>query len=147
MGVKTVDIEVKVIDGLLDYNILLERPWVYAMAIVVSTYFRKIAFPFKGGIIIIDQLAVFSNSSQATGSISLIHGSSQSLQNFGVSLLKDHSLIDTFSLPSPSSFAEVATVETCHMISSTSSKFKKSSNYFESDDHHEDLPPSPIKSL
>ena len=47
LGDKTVEIEVEVIDGNLDYNILLGRPWIYAMATVVSTYFRKIAFPSK----------------------------------------------------------------------------------------------------
>ena len=46
LGGKTVEIDVEVINGNLDYNILLGRPWIYAMAVVVSTYFRKIAFPF-----------------------------------------------------------------------------------------------------
>jgi len=54
LGGKTVTVEVEVVDGPLDYNILLGRPWVYAMAVVVSTYFHTIAFPFKGGIIVID---------------------------------------------------------------------------------------------
>ena len=117
------------------------------MAAVVSTYFRNIAFPFQGGITIVDQLAFFPNSSQATGSIPLIHGSSQSLQNVGVRLLKDPSLMGTFSLPSPSGFAEVAIVETNHMISSTSSEFKKSFDHSDSEDHHEMLPPIPIESL
>ncbi len=117
------------------------------MAAVVSTYFRKIAFPFQGGITIVDQLAFFPNSSQAAGSIPLIHGSSQSLQNVRVGLLKDPSLMGTFALPPPSGLAEVATVEACHMISSTSSKIKKNSDHFDSVDHREGLPPSPIESL
>ena len=100
-----------------------------------STYFWTIAFTFKGGITVVDQLVFFANSSQATRSIPLIHGCSQSLQNVGVGLLKDPSLMGTFSLPPPSSFVEVATVETCQMISSTSSKFKKSSDYFDNEDH------------
>lgn len=147
LGGKIVDIEFKIVDGLLDYNILLGRPWVYAMAVIVSTYFRMIAFPFKGRITMVDQLAFFANSSQATRSIPLIHGSSQSLQNVGAGLLKYPSLMGTFSLSSPFGFMEVAIVETCHMISSTLSEFKKSFDYFESDDHHKALPPSPIKSL
>lgn len=69
------------------------------------------------------------------------------IQNVGVGLLKDPSLMGTFALPSPSSFMEVSAVETYNMISSTSSEFKKISNYFESDDHREALPPSPIESL
>jgi len=47
LGGKTIEIEFEVIDGNLDYNILLGRPWIYAMAAIVSTYFRKIAFPSK----------------------------------------------------------------------------------------------------
>ena len=66
LGGKTVIVEVEVVDGLLDYSILLGRPWVYAVAAVVSTYFHTISFPFKGGIKFIDQLALFANSSQAT---------------------------------------------------------------------------------
>jgi len=46
LGGKTVEIDVEVIDENLDYNILLGRPCIYAMAAVVSTYLRKIAFPF-----------------------------------------------------------------------------------------------------
>jgi len=117
------------------------------MAAVVSTYFRMIAFPFKGGITVIDQLAFFANSLQATGSIPLIHGHSQSLQNVGVGLLKDPSLMGDFTLPSPSGFAKVARVETCNMISSTSSDFKKNYNYFGSDSYQEVMLPSPIESL
>jgi len=47
LGGKTVEIDVEVIDGNLDYNILLGRPWIYAMAAVVSTYFRKMHFLLK----------------------------------------------------------------------------------------------------
>ena len=47
LGGKTVNVEGEVVEGLLDYNILLGRPWVYAMDAIVSTYFRMIAFPHK----------------------------------------------------------------------------------------------------
>ena len=97
---KTVTVEVEVIDRPLEYNILLGRPWVYAMVDVVSTYFRMIAFPHKGEITVIDQLAFFASSSQSTGSIPLVHGPPISLHNIGVGLVKDSSLMDTFSLPS-----------------------------------------------
>ena len=81
------------------------------MAAVVSTYFRKIAFPFQGGITIVDQQTFLPNSSQVTGSIPIIRGSNHSPQNIGVGLLKDPALMGTFSLPPPSNLAEVATVE------------------------------------
>lgn len=147
LGGKTVEIEVEVIDGNLDYNIILGRPWIYAMAAIVPTYFRKIAFPFQGGIITVDELTFFPNGSQATRSIPLIHESSQSLQNVRVGLLKDPSLMGTSTLPPPSGLTEVDIVETCHMISSTPSRFKKNSDHFDSVDHCEVLPPSPIESL
>lgn len=133
IGGKTVTIEVEVVDIPLDYNILLGRPWVYAMFVVVSTYFRIITFPYKSGITVIDQLGFFSSSSQDIGSIPLVHRPLISLQNFGVGLFKDPSLMGNFSLLSPSQMAEVSKVETCNMISSTSSDSWKISNNFEVD--------------
>jgi hypothetical protein len=88
------------------------------MAAVVSTYFRKIAFPSQGGITIIDQQTFLPNSSQVTGSIPMIHGSPSMLHNIGVGLLKDPTLMGTFTLPPPTNLAEVANVGTCNMISS-----------------------------
>ena len=96
LGGKTIEIDVEVIDGSLNYNILLGKPWIYAMATVLSTYSRNIAFPFQGGITIIDQQTFLPNSSQVTGSIPMIHGSYQLLQNIGVGLLKDPTLMGTF---------------------------------------------------
>jgi len=122
---ETIEIDVEVIDGNLDYNILLGRPWIYAMAAVVSTYFRKIVFPFQGGITVVDQQTFLPNSSQVTGSIPMIHGSNHSLQNIGVGLLKDPALMGTFALPPPRNLAEVATVETCNMKSSISNGFRR----------------------
>jgi len=147
LGEMTIEIEVEVINVNLDYNILLGRPWIYDMATIVPTYFKKIAFPFQGGITIIDQLTFLPNSSQVTGSIPLTHGSSQSLQNIGVGLLKDSPLMGTFSLPPTSNLAEVAIVETCHMLSSTSSNIKKNFEHFVRMDHHQVLPQSPIELL
>jgi len=63
LGGKTIEIDVEVIDGNLNYNILLGRPWIYSMAAIVSTYFRKIAFSFQGGIKIFDQQTFLPNSS------------------------------------------------------------------------------------
>jgi len=90
------------------------------MAAIMSTYFRKIAFPFQEGITIVDQQTFLPNSSQVTGSISMIHVSSQSLQNIKVGFLKDPTLLDTFSIPPLSNLAEVSTVETCNMVPSIS---------------------------
>jgi len=93
------------------------------MAAVVSTYFRKIAFPFQGGITIVDQQTFLPNSSQVTRSIPMIHGNPHSLQNIGVGLLKDPTLMGTFSLLPPNNLVEVATVGTCNMVSSRLRRF------------------------
>jgi len=143
LGGKTVEVDVEVIDGNLDYNILLGRPWIYAMAAVVSTYFRKIAFPYKGKVTIIDQHTFLPNGSPVTGSIPLIHGSNHPLQNIGVGLLKDPVLMGTFALPPPCNLGEIASVGTCNMISSVT----KSSETDDNMDHAMVLPPSPIEIL
>lgn len=113
------------------------------MATIVSTYFINIAFPFQGGITIVDQQIFLPNSSQVTRSTSMIHGISHSHQNVGVGLLKYPTLMGTFSLPPLSNLAEVAAVETCNMISS----IQKISEHFVSMDHQQVLPPSPIEIL
>ena len=58
--------DVEVVDGPLDYNVLLGRPWIYAMTAIVSTYFRMISFPHKGTITVINQLSFFASSLQVT---------------------------------------------------------------------------------
>jgi hypothetical protein len=143
LGGKTVEIDVEVIDENLNYNILLGRLWIYAMAVVVSTYFRKIAFPSQGGITIIDQQTFLPNSSQVTGNIPMIHGSPSMLHNIGVGLLKDPTLMGTFTLPPPTNLAEVANVRTCNMISS----IQKMSENDVKMDHLQVLPLTPLEIL
>ena len=46
-----------VVQGPLDFNLLLGRDYVYAMKVVVSTPFRVIYFPNDGKIVTIDQLS------------------------------------------------------------------------------------------
>lgn len=115
------------------------------MATMILMYFRMISFPHKGRITVIDQLEFFASSSQAIGRISLVHRPSISLQNMGVGLFKDLSLMGTFSLLSPSQMVEVAKVETCNMISSTSSDSWKIPNNSKDDMHNEIIPLSPIE--
>jgi len=86
------------------------------MATIVSTYFRKISFPFQGEITLVNQQTFLPNSSQVTESILIIHGIPYSLQNIGVGLLKDPTLMGTFSLLPPNNLAEVAMVGTCNMV-------------------------------
>jgi hypothetical protein len=57
LGGKIVCVDVIVVQGPLDFNMLLMRDYVYAMNNVVSTLFRVIHFPHNGSIVTIDQLA------------------------------------------------------------------------------------------
>ena len=107
------------------------------MEAVVSTYFRKIAFPFEGGITVVDQQNFLPNGSQVTGSIPMIHESNHSIQDIGVGLLKDPTMMGTFALPPPFYTGNVPFVATCNMISSTKVKM----------DHSMVLPPSPLEIL
>ena len=57
LGGKTVCIDVMVVRGPLDFNLLLGRDYVYAMEVVVSTLFRVMHFPHNGNIVMIDQIS------------------------------------------------------------------------------------------
>jgi hypothetical protein len=46
-------IDVMVVQGILDFNLLLRRDYVYAMKVVVSTLFRVTHFPHNGNIVTI----------------------------------------------------------------------------------------------
>jgi hypothetical protein len=57
LGGKTILVDVIVVQGPLDFNMLLGRDYVYDMNVVVSTLFRVMHFPHNGSIVTIDQLA------------------------------------------------------------------------------------------
>ena len=57
LGGKTVCIDVMVVQGPLDFNLLLGRDYVYVMEAIVSTLFRVMHFPHDGNIVTIDQLS------------------------------------------------------------------------------------------
>ena len=57
LGGKTICIDVMVVLGPLDFNILLRRDYVYAMKDLVFTLFRVMHFPHDGKIVNIDQLS------------------------------------------------------------------------------------------
>jgi hypothetical protein len=45
LGGKTVTVVVEVVDGPLNYNLLLGRSWFYDMTVVASLVFRCVQFP------------------------------------------------------------------------------------------------------
>jgi hypothetical protein len=57
LGGKTILVDVIVVQGSLDFNMLLECDYVYAINVVVSTLFWVMHFPHNGSIVTIDQLA------------------------------------------------------------------------------------------
>jgi hypothetical protein len=57
LGGKIVCVDVIVVQGLLDFNMLPGRDYVYAMNVVVSTLFRVMHFPHNGSIVTINWLA------------------------------------------------------------------------------------------
>ena len=53
---KTILIDIEVVNAQLDYNLLLERIYMYAMRVFVSTVFHLMMFPHEGKIVTVDQL-------------------------------------------------------------------------------------------
>jgi len=59
LGGKTIHMDVMVVPGPLDFNLLLGRDYTYAMGALVSSLFRVACFPHEGRIVTIDQLSFF----------------------------------------------------------------------------------------
>ena len=57
LGGKIVYLNVMVVPGSLDYNLLIGRDYGYDMGDIVSTLFRVMCFPHEGRIVIVDQLS------------------------------------------------------------------------------------------
>ena len=63
---KTVHLNMMVVQGTLDYNLLLGRDYIYSMGAIVSTLFRVMCFAHEGRMLqLVDQLS-FSGSNMAT---------------------------------------------------------------------------------
>ena len=66
LGGKTFFITIIVMPSLVDYNILLERDYIYAIQVVVSSLFWIMTFPHEGCIITIDKLSYYDLSSHTS---------------------------------------------------------------------------------
>jgi len=60
LGGKAIYIYVMVVQGALDFSLLLGCDYVYAMGALVSSLFRVVCFPHDGRMVTIDQLSFFS---------------------------------------------------------------------------------------
>jgi hypothetical protein len=56
-GRKIVEVDVEVVDVPLDYNLLLDHNWTYAMRVVMFSFFHTLCFPHEGKIMAIEQLS------------------------------------------------------------------------------------------
>jgi len=63
---KIVYIDVMVVQGPFNFNILLGRDYVYVMRALISSLFRVMCFPHEGSIVIIDQLTFIGLESTPT---------------------------------------------------------------------------------
>jgi hypothetical protein len=97
---KSINVEVEVFDAPLDYKILLGRSWIDNMCAVVSILFPVLRFSHQGKVITIDQLALF-NSDFYTSNIPFILKTPPSYENVRVGLLRDSTLMGTFTIPPP----------------------------------------------
>ena len=71
LGGKTDCIDVMVVQGPLDFNMLLRRDYFYSMKYVVSTLFHVTHFPHDGNIVTIDQLSFVKTNHHINPSIIL----------------------------------------------------------------------------
>ena len=71
---KTVHMNVMVVQGPLDYNLLLGRDYIYCMGAIVSSLFRVMCFPHEGRVVkLVDQLS-FPGSRIANSQIPTLNG-------------------------------------------------------------------------
>jgi hypothetical protein len=86
LGGKMVEVDVEVVDAPLDYNLLLEHNWTYAMTVVVSPIFHTLCFPLDGKIMMIDYLSfTYASPNAFVGpSIPVVDNSQPTTENIGV---------------------------------------------------------------
>jgi hypothetical protein len=112
LGGKTVTVDVEVVNAPLDYNLLLGRSWFYAMIVIASSVFRCVQFPHQGKIVTIDHLDFCTPDARipATNNIPFLGDHPVTYESIGVGLLKDSSLMGTFSTPLPPTVHHISSV-------------------------------------
>jgi hypothetical protein len=113
LGGKTVTVDVEVVDASLDYNLLLERSWFYAMSVVSSSIFQCVQFPHQGKIVTVDQLDSCTTNARApaTNNIPFLGDHKITYESIGVGLLKYSSLMGTFPTPLPPTTHHISTID------------------------------------
>lgn len=98
---KIVAIDIEVFDAQLDCNPFLGQSLTYAMVVVVSSYLRIIMFLHKGRIVKMDQSSYYTSDTNSSNSIPFVGKLATPYEEVGVGLLKDSSLMGTFTFPPP----------------------------------------------
>jgi hypothetical protein len=101
LGGKTMEVDVKVVDAPLDYNLLLGHHWTYDMTAIISSIFHTLLFPNDGNIMTIDQFSFeYTIPNASVGpSIPMIENSQPTTENIGVRMYS--SLMGTFDFVAP----------------------------------------------
>ena len=113
LGGKTVTVDVEVVDAPLDYNLLLGRIWFYAMTVVASSVFQCVQFPHQGKIATVNQLDFCMTDARApaTNNIPFLGYHKITYESVGVGLLKDSSLMGTFTSPLPPTTHHISIID------------------------------------
>jgi hypothetical protein len=100
LGGKTILIDIEFIDAPLDYNILFQRSYLYAMKVVTSSMFRTMMFPHNGKIVTIDHITHYepNHSANIDKILPLVYTSSDaySVIDMGPGIFKDPSLLGAY---------------------------------------------------
>ena len=97
-------------DAPIDYNLLLGRSWIHVIMEVVSSVFRVVRFPHQDNIITINQLDYYTPETGIQSSVPFMGNSKIVIQDVGVGMFKDPSLIETFTIPPLTSTPQTAPV-------------------------------------
>jgi hypothetical protein len=100
LGGKSIIIDIEVINAPLNYNILFERSYMYAMKAMASSVFQTMIFPHNEKIITIDHVSHYepNHSSNIDNILPLVCTSSDAypIMDMGPKIFKDLSLLGAY---------------------------------------------------
>lgn len=95
------NIQVEIVDVNLDYNLFLDRNWIYEMNVIVSSLFCILCFLHEGRIVKLDQMDYSPGDSHASSEsiVPLVENPKQPIENLGVGMCS--SLMGAFDILAP----------------------------------------------
>ena len=109
---KIIQFDVEVVDAPIDYNMLLGCSWIHAMMTIMCSVFQLVQFPHQDKIITINQLDYCTPETNIHSNVPFVKNSKVVIQDVGVGMFKDSSLMGTFTIPPPISTPETTLVFT-----------------------------------